>query len=59
MPKAILELPEMPGTCFECKLGSYDPLFDVVTCYVLHENISPIDRPEFCPLKPVEEDEVE
>ena len=35
MPKAILELPEMPESCKQCKLGHYDELYDITHCDIL------------------------
>jgi hypothetical protein len=62
MPKAILELPEMPESCWKCK---YCTIFDV--CSILSKRgksdtyaIVPGEgRHKDCPLKLVEDKEVE
>ena len=60
MPKAILEL-EMPENCKECLLHSWESngYTSTLICKILLVNGLPHKRREDCPLKPVEDKEVE
>ena len=60
MSKAILEL-EMPENCKECLLHSWESNECTLTlmCKILLVNGLPHKRREDCPLKPVEDKEVE
>jgi hypothetical protein len=69
MPKAILELPKMPESCRKCKLSKWetwraweydiDTWTNVLVCTALGEECSDEGRRTDCPLKPVEDKEVE
>jgi hypothetical protein len=61
MPKAILELPEMPESCWKCKLNKWDVWehyryvsINVLVCAALGEECSDKGRHKDCPLKLVE-----
>ena len=58
MSKAILELPKMPENCKECLLHSWG-WGATLMCKILLVNGLPHKRREDCPLKPVEDKEVE
>jgi hypothetical protein len=61
MAKARLELPEMPENCKECSLHSWrsNGYTSTLICKILLVNGLPHKRREDCPLKPVEDKEVE
>jgi len=60
MPKAILEL-EMPESCWECPLQAISTEKKIRYCTVIRYTTDyyGTKRREDCPLKPVEEKEVE
>jgi hypothetical protein len=60
MPKAILEL-EMPGSCWECPLQAISTEKKIRYCTVIRYSTDyyGTKRREDCPLKPVEDKEVE
>lgn len=60
MPKAVLELPEMPESCWQCELYSTGHNCCTVIVIVGHYAICPDEgRQADCPLKLVEGKEVE
>ena len=61
MPKAILELPEMPESCWECPLQAISTEKKIRYCTVIRYTTDYYEtkRRENCLLKPVEGKEVE
>jgi len=65
MPKAILELPKMPRSCKKCPLKYYldyserNYPWEDCACIITGKGIADIGRRPDCPLKLVEDKEVE
>ena len=57
MPKAILELPEMPESCIKCPC-SWRMKDNIIICEAIKRFCPENGRHKYCPLKLVEDKEV-